>query len=199
MKQKKDRRIHRSTLHVVAIGLLVGIVALTFSFTIAWGKHMKTVEATASAEVFMDFETETLFGDPYTEQDTAKARITAFNVWETTCPACLGEMGELEKLSGQYPPEEFQLVGVCLDLFDVDGNLKPGQLKKAQDLMKNAGTTFPHIIPTKEMRGYFRTVIPGFPTTFFVDQNGKILSFTTGADNLAGWTQKVDKVLKEEK
>ena len=32
-----------------------------------------------------------------------------------------------------------------------------------------------------------------------VNQNGKILSFTTGADNLAGWTQKVDKVLKEEK
>ena len=104
-----------------------------------------------------------------------------------------------QELSHRYPPEEFQLVGVCDDLYDVDGNLKQSQLAKAQSLMKDAGTTFPHIIPTQEMTAFFKTVIPGYPTTFFVDQNGKILTYTSGSNDLEGWIKKVDEVLESEK
>lgn len=198
-KKKKDRRIHISTLRVVSIALLAGIVALTFSFTIAWGDRMKNIEAASSADVFAEFETETLFGEPFTDEDAAKAKVTAYNVWETTCPACLGEMDALEELSGKYPPEEFQLVGICDDLYDVNGKLKQSQLKKAQSLMKDAGTTFPHIIPTKEMSAFFETIIPGYPTTFFVDSSGKILDYSSGSNDLEGWTKKVDEVLESER
>jgi len=44
-----------------------------------------------------------------------------FPVWETTCPACLSEMGDLEKLSKEYDPSEFKLIGMCADLYDSDG------------------------------------------------------------------------------
>ena len=197
-EKNKDRRIHRSTLQTVLIAFVVGIVALTFSFTISWGDRMKNIETTSSSDVFAEFETETLWGDAFTDEDT-KARVTAYNVWETTCPACLGEMGALEKLSQKYPPEEFQLIGICDDLYDKSGKLKPGQVKKAQSLMEDAGVTFPNIIPTKDMSAFFKSVIPGYPTTFFVDQEGKIVSTTSGANDLEEWTEKVDEILGTEK
>ena len=196
-RKKKDKRIHLSTLHVMVAALLVGLVALTVSYTYAWGERMKGIEETASASVFEEFETETLFGEKFTQEELSKAKVTAFNVWETTCPACLSEMGALEKLSHNYPEGEFQLVGICDDLFDSDGNLKQSQLEKAQSLMNNSGTTFPHIIPTKEMEKFFTSIIPGYPTTFFVDQNGKILSHCSGAMSFEQWVEKVDGILAE--
>ena len=194
-KNKKDKRIHMSTLWVVTAALLIGIVALTFSYVNAWSERVKVIEKKSSAKVFEEYETQTIFGEAFSNEDVAKAKVTAYNVWETTCPACLGEMGALEELSKKFPQEEFQLVGVCADLFDKEGNLKQSQLDKAQSLMNDADTTFPHIIPTGEMSLFFRSVIPGFPTTFFVDQDGKIIDSTSGSNDLEGWTERVEKVL----
>ena len=194
-KKKKDKRIHMSTLWVVTAAFLIGIVALTFSYVNAWSERMKGIEEKSSSNVFEEFETQTIFGEAYSNDDAAKSKVTAYNVWETTCPACLSEMGALEELSKMFPPEEFQLVGICADLFDKNGNLKQDQLDKAQSLMNDAGTTFPHIIPTSEMSLFFKSVIPGFPTTFFVDRDGKIIDSTSGSNNLNGWTEKVEKVL----
>ena len=194
-KKKKDTRIHMSTLRVVIAAFLIGIVALNISYVSAWSERMKVLEEKSSAKVFEEFETQTIFGEAFSNEDAAKAKLTAYNVWETTCPACLGEMGALEELSKKFPQEEFQLVGICADLYDKDGNLKQSQLDKAQSLMNDAGTTFPHIIPTKEMLIFFKSVIPGYPTTFFVDQNGKIIDSASGSNDLEGWTERVEKVL----
>ena len=194
-EKKKDKRIHMSTLWVVTAAFLIGIVALTFSYVNAWSEKMKTLEKKSSAKVFEQFETQTIFGETYSNGDAAKSKVTAYNVWETTCPACLGEMGALEDLSKKFPQEEFQLVGVCADLFDKNGNLKQSQLEKAQSLMNDAGTTFPHIIPTRDMSVFFESVVPGFPTTFFVDRNGKIIDSVSGSNDLNGWTGRVEKVL----
>lgn len=194
-KKKKDKRIHISTLRAVTAAFLIGIVALNISYVSAWSERMKALEEKSSAKVFEEFETQTIFGETFSNEDAAKAKVTAYNVWETTCPACLSEMGALEELSKGFPPEEFQLVGICADLFDKNGELKQDQLDKAQSLMNNAGTTFPHIIPTREMTLFFKGVIPGFPTTFFVDQNGNIIDSASGSNDLKGWTERVEQVL----
>ena len=198
MKNKKSaKRIYPSTIKILLIAILAGIVTLDFSFTTAWGEKMKTVENTAESNVFADYETETLFGDPFTNEDTAKAKLTAYNVWETTCPACLGEMDELEEVSQHYAPEDFQLVGLCFDLFNKDGELKPDQLEKAKSLMTDAGTTFPHIIPTEGMSMLIESTAPGFPTTYFVDQNGTIIDTVCGANDTDGWIKKIDSLLEK--
>ena len=194
-KEKKDKRMHMSTLWVVTAACLIGIVAMNISYVCGWSERVKLLEEKSSAKVFEDYETQTIFGETFSNEDAAKAKLTAYNVWETTCPACLGEMGALEELSKKFPPEEFQLVGICADLYDKDGNLKQDQLDKAQSLMNDAGTTFPHIVPTGDMIVFFKSVIPGYPTTFFVDRNGKIIDSTSGSNDLEGWTERVEKVL----
>ena len=194
-KKKKDTRIHMSTLRVVVAALLIGIVALNISYVSGWSERMKVLEENSSAKVFEEFETQTIYGKQFSDEDGKRAKLTAYNVWETTCPACLGEMGALEELSKKFPLEEFQLVGICADLYDKNGNLKQSQLDKAQSLMNDSGTTFPHMIPTWEMVVFFKSVIPGYPTTFFVDQNGKIIDSASGSNDLEGWSERVEKVL----
>ncbi len=194
-KKKKDTRIHMSTLRVVVAALLIGIVALNISYVSGWSERMKVLEEKSSAKVFEEFETQTIYGKQFSDEDGKRAKLTAYNVWETTCPACLGEMGALEELSKKFPLEEFQLVGICADLYDKNGNLKQSQLDKAQSLMNDSGTTFPHMIPTWEMVVFFKSVIPGYPTTFFVDQNGKIIDSASGSNDLEGWSERVEKVL----
>ena len=196
-KEKKGKRekLHYSTLWTVVASCLICILVLTFSFTFSWGLRMKNIEVTSSSDVFVNFDTQTIYEESISNEDILGAKITAFNVWETTCPACLKEMGDLEKLSKKYPAEEFKLVGVCADVYDRNGNLKPDQLKKAQMLMEDAGTSFTNIIPTKDMINFFKGVIPGFPTTFFVDRNGRILEYTAGSNDYDGWVEKVDEIL----
>ena len=194
-KKKKDTRIHMSTLRVVVAALLIGLVALNISYVSGWSERMKVLEEKSSAKVFEEFETQTIYGKQFSDEDGKRAKLTAYNVWETTCPACLGEMGALEELSKKFPLEEFQLVGICADLYDKNGNLKQSQLDKAQSLMNDSGTTFPHMIPTWEMVVFFKSVIPGYPTTFFVDQNGKIIDSASGSNDLEGWSERVEKVL----
>ena len=195
-KKKKDKRIHMSTLWVVTAAFLIGIVALNISYVSGWSERVKVLEEKSSSKVFEEFETQTIYGELFSNEDASVAKVTAYNVWETTCPACLGEMGALEELSKKFPQEEFQLVGICADLFDKNGELKQSQLDKAQTLMNDAGTTFPHIIPTQEMIILFKSVIPGYPTTFFVDQNGKIIDSASGSNDLDGWAERVEKVLR---
>ena len=196
-RKKKDKRIRTSTAKFIGMAAVVGVFILTFSFTYAWGEYEKQIESRSSADVFATTDVKDFEGQPFTVDDMAGTKLIAFNVWETTCPACLGEMGDLEELSKEYDPAEFRLVGMCADLFDTNGELKPEQLETAKDLMKTAGVTFTNLIPDRGFQDFFRTTIAGFPTTYFVDSEGKIISATAGARSLKSWEEYVNAELEK--
>lgn len=196
-KAKKDKRRHLSTFKIVSAAAVAGIFILMFSFTYAWGQHEKQIEARTSSNVFRTLNLEDFEGQTLTIDDLAGTKLIAFNVWETTCPACLGEMDALETLSKEYDPSEFRLIGICADLHSQSGELKPEQLETARSLMDNAGVTFTNLIPDQGFRDFFKTTIVGFPTTYFVDSEGNILNATAGSRNLQSWEQYVNDELKK--
>ena len=197
MNKDKKIKMHSSTIVLLAIALLVGIIVLDVAYQKAWRTHEKIIETTASADVFAKVDSTTFDGSSFTKDDIKKSNITMINVWETTCPACLGEMGELEELSKIYPEADFQLVGVCADVFESGGTqLKQDQIDKGKELMQNAGVTFPTVIPTPEMYAFFRTTIAGFPTSFFVDSEGNIIRTVAGARKLDAWKSIVEEVME---
>ena len=191
-------KLHTSTLLLVAAALFAGLVALDFSFIKGWGQYEDVIEATASTDVFKTMGSMRFDGGTFTSEDLSGSRITAFNIWETTCPACLGEMGDLEELSKIYPGSEFQLVGICADVYDREGKLKESQIETGKELMENAGVTFTNLIPTPEMHTFFRSSIVGFPTTFFVDSQGNIITTSCGSMKLDDWKKTVEKVMEEQ-
>ncbi|MCR5267437.1 MAG: TlpA family protein disulfide reductase [Lachnospiraceae bacterium] len=199
MEQDKAKGMHYSTLVLVGIAVVIGMIALEVSYVRAWGKREAIWDETSATDVFATVDTTLLFGGTFTKDDISKAKVTAVNVWETTCPACLGEMDELEELSKTYPVSEFQLVGVCADVYDRDGTLKEEQVEKGKQLMEDAGVTFPNMIPAPEMYTFFRSTIAGFPTTFFVDSEGRIIKSTCGARKLDDWKALAEEVMEEQK
>ena len=196
-KMKKDRRIRISTLKFIGIAVVIGVFILTFSFSYAWGESEKMIEARSGTDVFATINLEDFEGQTLTIDDLDGTKLVAYNIWETTCPACLGEMVALEKLSGEYDPSQFRLIGMCADLYDRNGELKPEQLEKAKELMKKSGVTFTNLVPDQGFTDFFRASIAGFPTTFFVNSEGEVVSVTAGAKELKAWKEYVDSELEK--
>ena len=96
---RKQRKLHTSTLVLFVTSFLVAVVALDLIYAYGWGEREKIREETASTDVFKTLDADLLEGGTFTVENLGDAKVTAFNVWETTCPACLGEMGALEELS----------------------------------------------------------------------------------------------------
>ena len=196
-KNKKDKRLQTSTAKFIGISAVIGVFILTFSYAYAWGEYQKQIEDRSGTEVFMTVNVKDFAGQPFTMEDVANTKLVAYNVWETTCPACLREMGDLEELSKEYDPSEFRLVGMCADLYDINGEVKPDQLETARELMNAAGVTFTNLVPDKAIMDFLRTTIAGYPTTFFVDSEGKVLSATAGARGLKDWEAYVNAELEK--
>ena len=196
-KTKKDWRMCTSTMKMIVTAAVIGMFILSFSFAYAWGRYEDQIESRASTTVFETVNLEDFEGNSFTKKDLEGTKLVAYNVWETTCPACLGEMGDLEKLSKEYDPAEFKLIGMCADLYDSDGKIKPAQLEKAKELMLNAGVTFPNLVPDKGFMDFFRSTIAGFPTTFFVNSEGKLVDVTAGSKNLEDWEAYVNTELEK--
>jgi len=195
-RPKKDRRIRTSTAKFLAAGAVIGIFVLTFSFAYAWGEHDKQIEERAKTDIFMTVDARDFDGKPFTNEDLAGTKLVAYNVWETTCPACIHEMGALEQLSEGYDPSEFRLIGVCADI-EKNGEADPGQLEKAGQIIGDAGVTYTNIVPDRGMMDFFDSTIAGFPTTFFVDSEGRIIDTKAGANDYEGWKAEVDGLLQK--
>lgn len=186
---KKDRRMPLSTAKILAATLIAALFITTFCYTIAWGVYDRRKEIQYSDPVFAKIDADTLEGGHYSSDELKDSEYTVFNVWETTCSACLGEMPELEELSQEYDPSKIRLVGICADLLDKNGKVDESQLKKARELMQSAGTTFTHLIPDQTMMSYIDSVVLGFPTTFVVDSSGNLIRTTSGSRSLKDWEE----------
>ena len=117
---------------------------------------------------------EDLDGNSYTLGELfAQNDLTMINVWGTFCGPCIREMPDLEELYEDYRDEGFGIVGLTSDLYDFDGNILPGALADAKDIVKENGITYPILGETSEMENYLYSQY--VPVTFFVDRNGNFI------------------------
>lgn len=92
---KKDRRLHLSTSLTVQFCIAASVIALLLSYAYFVGEREKLIEMNASTEVFRNFNVEQLDGSTYTSDQLKQSKLTVLNVWETTCPSCIGEFPDL--------------------------------------------------------------------------------------------------------
>ena len=60
------------------------------------------------------FSAHVLGGDTFTEADLAEKDVTVINIWSTTCPPCIEEMGEIGDFERTLP-ENVRVMTWCLD------------------------------------------------------------------------------------
>ena len=117
----------------------------------------------------LSFETTDADGHPVTSAELFRDnKITLVNVWGIWCPYCVDEMDELVQVHQRLQEKGCGVVGV-------EWEQKPiaGMREEIHAFLEEHGVTYPNVL-MPEGNPYFDAVT-GFPTTCFVDSEGRIL------------------------
>ncbi len=140
----------------------------------------------AATNSFADFVAEDYLGNEVTVDLFKDYDVTMVNIFTTWCGYCIREMPDIEKLSKNLP-KGANLIGICADAYDAPEDL--------EDIVEAFGLDFT-IIKTDG-----RTVDEiydgiGYPTTVFVDRNGKIIDVVAGAQTYSRYSNRISSLLK---
>ena len=117
------------------------------------------------------FESITLDGEKISSAKLFSAnKITMLNIWGSWCPPCVRELDELAELHKKFQSKGCGVAGVEFEHFPTESTFQ-----EAREILRKNGVTFPNVLMPDnpgEVLGKVRI----FPTTFFVDKDGKILT-----------------------
>jgi DsbE subfamily thiol:disulfide oxidoreductase len=107
-----------------------------------------------------------------TRMEDFRGKVVLLNLWATWCPPCVEEMPTLEALSKKMAGRDFMLLAISQD--ETPSNVKPW--------IQNHGFTFPVLLDARGQVGA-DLGITGYPETFIVDRNGRIVHHHVGYRN----------------
>ena len=154
--------------------------------------------AGVTRDAFKTFTTENIAGERIDQEIFKGKKVTMINIWGTFCGPCVEEMPILGKLHEEYKDQDFQVVGLVVDVLDQDMKVDPGQLVKAEEVVAKTGAHYIHLLPSQELIENKLAYTQAIPETVFVDENGnQIGDKIVGAKDEAGWRAIIDEKLAE--
>jgi peroxiredoxin len=99
-----------------------------------------------------------------------RGKIVVLNVWATWCPPCRDEMPSMERLYQQLRGPDFELLAVSED---------EGSIDAVRAFARELGVTFP-IAHDPERQVGSRYGVWGYPETFIIDREGRIVERVIG-------------------
>lgn len=154
--------------------------------------------ATGEASGPFAFSATTLAGDPVDETLFTDNSLTMVNVWATFCGYCIREMPDIEQLSKDYADRGFSVVGIVGDVA-ASGVLSDREKATVDSLIDQTGTTYTQLLPGNDVYHMFFQRLRAYPTTFFVDSTGSIVSGPhEGARDYNGWKALIEELLPEQ-
>lgn len=146
---------------------------------------MKTLEGKT-----LSFTTTDLDGNTVTSADLFKDNeVTMVNLWGTWCHNCVDEMEELAAIHDRIKENGCGIIGI-----EYEEDPSEDTYQKARDLMKEKGTNYPSVLMPEGNE--ILDQVSGFPTTFFVDREGKILSKPIVGAKVSEYEPTVEALLK---
>ncbi|MGI6176604.1 MAG: redoxin family protein [Christensenellales bacterium] len=123
--------------------------------------------------------------------------LTFVNVWATFCTYCIEELPHLESISQEYAAkgEKVKVLGVLDDPVSLDGSIDQSLVELGLDILTQTGVTYENILPGEKLRDVFQYTVPGYPTSFIVDEDGNILRMIVGASTEDYIKDKIDELL----
>ena len=132
--------------------------------------------------VFENFTAQDLDGNPVDESIFQGYDVTMINLWGTFCGPCLQEMPDLGELADEYGDKGVQIVGICTDAVNSDGEVL------ADVVETPTGEIFTDLLPR----------VSAVPTTIFVDESGRQIGLADmGARDKDTWIQVIEEKLAE--
>ncbi len=171
----------KKVLFILALVAVVAVVGYGFSHTLA----AKTGPAVGN--VAPEFTLPDLNGKNVSLQKVIAAnKVTLVNFWATWCPPCRAEIPELETFYQAYAKQQVALLGVNLQQ----------QPAEVRNFVSRNKMSFPVLTDTSGAVGNTYQIY-AIPTTFIIDQAGKIRAKIEGSTDLNTLKNKVLPLLKE--
>lgn len=94
-----------------------------------------------------------------------KGKVVLVDLWATWCAPCISELPHLQKLSQQFDPDDFLMLGIVLE---------SGDAAEIREFVAEKKVTYPQVLGedgTKESFGPFL----GYPTKYLIDREGRVV------------------------
>lgn len=162
---------------LVGQGVAIGLVVLLFAL-LAWslasdeGGDLAAAAARGDRPHAPDFTLERLDEDGELTLSSLRGKAVVLNVWASWCIPCKEEAPYLEQLWRENRDRDVVVVGLAAKDFRKD----------ALAFARRFELTFPLVFdgPGKTLAGFGVT---GFPETFVLDRDGRVVDVLTGAVN----------------
>ena len=124
------------------------------------------------------------------ELSSLKGKPVLITFWATSCPGCIKEMPHLVELYNELHSKGLEIIGIAMPYDRPDYVMEMVKRKKlpyliAFDLKGNAVRAFGNISLT--------------PTTFLIDDKGKIIKKKIGVLDIAIWKKRIKLILNNKK
>ncbi|MBR2699577.1 MAG: TlpA family protein disulfide reductase [Clostridia bacterium] len=138
----------------------------------------------------LSFRTTDLDGNPVSSEDLFKDnKVTMVNLWGTWCVNCLDEMAELAALHTRLQEKGCGVVGVEYEGAPIEGDVAD----EARRVMAQYGTNYPNVVIPEDNPIFDE--VTGFPTSFFVDSAGRILTYPIAGAVVELYEPTIDRLL----
>ncbi len=134
---------------------------------------------------------ELLSGNALTNDYFKQKPYTLVNVWGTFCPPCIQELPELNELHKM--DHDVQVLGIIADA----SSDSDAVLEAAKSLVNSNQIEYLNLVPSPEFYERTLTSIQGLPTSFIVDQDGKVVSqLFVGAGSVDEYLEFIDHTME---
>lgn len=151
----------------------------------------------AESEIFSKMDTVDIDGNKVDSSVFAENDLTLVNLWNVGCTPCIEEMPVLDQLNTEYAGKGAAIKGLY---YSEGSTLTDEEQKEIREIMDNAGATFGQLTLSDAMiKDSVITGIQGFPSTFLVNSEGKIIDQVAGSNDYEGWKKIIEDGLEKVK
>lgn len=163
-------------IYAVALILVIAVSVWAYNYMSSSYEVPETTDIPQSVEkqIAPDFSVKDGEGNTVRLSDF-KGKPVVLNFWATWCNPCRSEFPSFEKMYNKYVDDiEFVMVDMT------DGQRET--MEDAKRFISNNGYTFPVYYDTELEAAYVYSV-NSIPMTVFIDSNGNLINYHTGAMN----------------
>ena len=155
------------------IFILITVISVSLAVSFSGCKNTSedesSVKSGSVSDYPNDFTLKNMSGEEVSLSDF-KGKVIVLNFWATWCPPCKAEIPDFVEVYETYKDKDVIFLGVSVDE-DVDA---------LKDFIKSYEINYPILLDTRTQNVSGIWGVSGIPTTFFIDENGKIIGKRVG-------------------
>jgi thiol-disulfide isomerase/thioredoxin len=138
-------------------------------------------------DMAVDFSWTDENGKTQSFSDATKGKVVFLNFWGTWCPPCREEIPDIVSIGNEFKDKDFVVIGIALER---SRNPKP----KLSTFMNNNKISYANFLPNSDLNNAYGG-INAVPTTFLIDQNGKVVERIVGKRTKEEFLKSINKIL----